>query len=502
MDLYSRKQRWKFILGLIAVLIVAASLWYSNNIVSKIREEERNKVQLWAEAVQSRAKLVNYTNALFDRLREEERKKVELWAEAMVRLVSDYNNVTPFYLKIVADNTTVPVVITDENGIVKFKRNLDPEVSENDSLLQQEVKVMSRMHDSIPIIVYQNEKQYLYYKDSKIVTDLEESMERVIRSFISETVMNNASVPVIFTDSSKTRLIESGNVDTSAVNSPSKLQERIQQMAAENTPIQVELGDGKISYIFYEGSPVIKQLAYFPYIQLLTIGLFLLFSYLLFSTFRNAEQNQVWVGMAKETAHQLGTPLSSLMAWIEILKSKGVEVDAMDEMAKDTDRLQIITERFSKIGSAPELKPEKLYHILRGTVLYLRPRMPKKAKIDVAIPDNVDLKVPMNRALFSWVIENLIRNAIDAMEGAGEVIISIDEEGDSVHIDIEDNGKGIPTSQHLRVFQPGFTTKKRGWGLGLSLTKRIIENYHGGRIFVKRSVPNVGTTFRITLSAQ
>lgn len=499
MDLYSRKQRWKFVLGLIAVLIVVASLWYSNSIVSKIREEERNKVQLWAEAVQSRAQLVNYTNALFDRLREEERKKVELWAEAMVRLVTDNTSVAPFYLKIVANNTTVPVVITDQFGAVKFKRNLDPEVAENDSLLRKEVEIMAAMHDSIPIVVYQNEKQFLYYKDSKIVTDLEESMERVIRSFISETVMNNAAVPVLFTDSSKTFLIESGNVDTNKVNTPERLRARIDQMSEENAPIQVQLGDGNTSYIFYEGSPVIKQLAYFPYVQLLTIGLFLLFSYLLFSMFRNAEQNQVWVGMAKETAHQLGTPLSSLMAWIEMLKAKGFEQDALQEMGKDTDRLQVITERFSKIGSAPELHPEKLYHTLRATVLYLRPRMPQKAIIEVDKPEDLDITVLMNRALFSWVIENLIRNAIDAMEGEGHVNIRIIQESDTVHIDVEDTGKGIPSSQHLRVFQPGFTTKKRGWGLGLSLTKRIIENYHGGRIFVKSSAPGEGTTFRISL---
>lgn len=499
MDLYSRKQRWKFVLAIIAAVIVLVSLWYSNDIVSKIRAEERNKVELWAEAVQSRATLVNQTTSLFERLREEERKKVELWAEAMVRLVSDNNAVTPFFLKIAANNSTVPVVITDESGEVKFKRNLDEHIAANDSLLYAEVRIMAAMHDSIPITVYQNEKQYLYYKDSKIITDLEETMESVVRSFISETVMSSASVPVIFTDSSRTQVIELGNVPATSIDSPKKLSDRISQMESENPPLLVELGNGQKSLIFYEGSPVIKQLAYFPYVQLLTIGLFLLFSYLLFSMFRRAEQNQVWVGMAKETAHQLGTPLSSLMAWIELLKGKGVEKEALIEMSKDTDRLQVITERFSKIGSTPELKPEKLYITLRATVLYLRPRMPQSALIEVHKPADPDLTLPINRALFSWVIENLIRNAIDAMKGSGEVHIRILSEGGNVHIDVEDNGEGIPTSQHLRVFQPGFTTKKRGWGLGLSLTKRIIENYHGGRIFVKRSTPGEGTTFRITL---
>jgi len=312
--------------------------------------------------VQSRATLVNKTTSLFQRLRDEERKKVELWAEAMVRLVSDDNSITPFYLKIAANNTTVPVVITDESGEVKFKRNLEDFIADNDSLLRAEVRVMAEMHDSIPITVYQNEKQYLYYKDSKIITDLEETMESVVQSFISETVMNTASVPVIFTDSTRSNVIELGDVDEESVDTPEKLKARIAQMEAENQPLEVELGEGHKSFIFYEESPVIKQLAYFPYVQLVIIGLFLLFSYLLFSMFRRAEQNQVWVGMAKETAHQLGTPLSSLMAWIELLRSKGVEQDTLNEMSKDTDRLEVITERFSKIGSTPALQPEKLYH--------------------------------------------------------------------------------------------------------------------------------------------
>ena len=500
MDLYSQKQRWKFILAVIAAVIVLVSLWYSNDIVSAIRADERNKVELWAEAVQSRAMLVSETTAMFQRLRDEERKKVALWAEAMVRLVNEDNTIAPFYLKIAANNTTVPVVITDETGEVKFKRNLEDSIAKNASLLKKEVRVMAEMHDSIPITVYQNEKQYLYYKDSKIITDLEETMASVIQSFISETVMNTAAVPVIFTDSTRANVVELGNVKKESVDTPEKLRARIAQMEAENQPIDVELGDGRKSLIFYEESPVIKQLAYFPYVQLVIISLFLLFSYLLFSMFRRAEQNQVWVGMAKETAHQLGTPLSSLIAWIELLKSKGVEKSTLVEMSKDTDRLEVITERFSKIGSTPTLQPEKLYHTLRATVLYLSPRMPPSAKIEVHKPADENLSVPINRALFSWVVENLIRNAIDAMEGAGEVNIHMITEGNHIYVDVEDNGKGIPASQHLRVFQPGFTTKKRGWGLGLSLTKRIIENYHGGRIAVKRSVPGEGTTFRITLS--
>jgi signal transduction histidine kinase len=314
--------------------------------------------------------------------------------------------------------------------------------------------------------------------------------------------MNTAAVPVILTDSSRTRVIMFSNVDSLSIATPEQLQTRIAAMAANNAPIEIALANRGMNHIFYEESRIITQLRYFPYVQLVIIGLFLLVSYALFSLFRNAEQNQVWVGMAKETAHQLGTPLSSLMAWMELLKANGTDPSAVNEMKKDVDRLEVITERFSKIGSAPELTTEKLYHTLRATVLYLRPRLPGRVKIDVEQPQDPDLEVPLNRALFSWVLENLIRNAVDAMEGEGAITITIERDGDAVHIDVSDTGKGMPPSQFKKVFEPGFTTKKRGWGLGLSLSKRIIDNYHDGRILVKRSTLGKGTTFRITLHAQ
>ena len=501
MDIYSRKQRWKLALAGVALLIVGASLWYSDRIVSEVRDEERKKVELWAEAVQNRAGLVNITERLFTRLREEERKKVELYAQAQIGLVNGSAQDLGFYLKVVSDNTTVPVIITDAEGKVRFKRNLDERIDKDPVLLDKEVQLMAELHDPIEIALYADEKQFLYYKDSKLFSELQEAMDGIIKSFISETVMNTAAVPVIYTDSTRTVVIAHNNVDTAVVRDATLLQARIAAMSAANTPIAVELpGQGK-HFIFYEESLVITQLRYFPYVQLVIIGLFLLVSYILFSIFRRAEQDQVWVGMAKETAHQLGTPLSSLMAWLELLKGRGVDPDALTEMRKDVDRLEVITERFSKIGSEPALAPEKLYHTLRATVLYLRPRLPSRAKVEVVMPQDTDLQVPLNRALFSWVLENLIRNAIDAMEGDGEISLEIVPEGQQVHIDVTDTGKGIPTAQQRTVFEPGFTTKKRGWGLGLSLSKRIIEKYHGGRIFVKRSVPGKGTTFRITLNS-
>ncbi|MCW5900071.1 MAG: HAMP domain-containing histidine kinase [Flavobacteriales bacterium] len=500
MDLYSRKQRWKLVLAAVAFALVAASLWYSNQIVENVREGERRKVRLWAEAVQNRAELVNYTERLFERLRDEERKKAELLGEAQQRLVSGRDVDLTFVLKVVTDNTTIPVIITDSKGEPRFHRNLPERISRDPALLKAEVALMAQRGEPIEIDVARD-KQYLYYKDSRVFTELQEVMDGIISSFISETVMGTAAVPVIYTDSTRTRIIEHTNIDEEIASDSLAMLARIAAMEKANAPIAIQLpGQGR-HWIFYEESLVITQLRYFPYVQLAIICLFLLVAYALFSVFRKAEQDQVWVGMAKETAHQLGTPLSSLMAWMELLRSQGVDPGAINEMRKDVDRLEVITERFSKIGSAPALTPERIYHTLRATVLYLRPRLPGRVRIDVQQPSDTESQVPLNRALFSWVIENLIRNAVDAMEGEGAITIEIVPEASVVHIDVTDTGKGIPSSQHATVFRPGFTTKRRGWGLGLSLSKRIIEEYHKGRIVVKRSAPGKGTTFRITLNA-
>ena len=489
-------------LAVVAMLMVGASLYYSSRIVEGIREEERHKVRLWAEAVQNRAELVNYTEDLFDRLRQEERKKVELLGEAQRRLVSDDGTDFSFYLKVVSDNTTVPVIITNGKGEVLFKRNLQEGIENDKEKLRTQIQQMAAERDPIEIPIHGNQKQYLYYTDSRVFTELQEVMDGIISSFISETVMSTASVPVIYTDSTRTHVIEHSNIDEEVAADSVLMQQRIKAMAQSNAPIEIRLPGVGRNYIFYEESLIITQLRYFPYVQLVILALFLLVSYALFSIFRNAEQNQVWVGMAKETAHQLGTPLSSLMAWMELLKEQNVDPTALTEMRKDIDRLEVITERFSKIGSAPDLTPEKLYHTIRATVLYLRPRLPSRAKIEVVPPADTEVHVPLNRALFSWVLENLIRNAIDAMSGEGSITIELIPDNDQIHIDVTDTGKGIPASQMTTVFQPGFTTKKRGWGLGLSLSKRIIEQYHGGKIFVKKSVPGKGTTFRITLNSE
>jgi len=316
-------------------------------------------------------------------------------------------------------------------------------------------------------------------------------------SFILEVIKNNETVPMILTDD-KEQVISMRNVHLGRQNREEKAEELIREMKQEHDPIEINLPHGK-QYIFYEDSTLLKRLSYFPLIQLGVVGLFLLISYYAFSTARKAEQNQVWVGMSKETAHQLGTPTTSLLANLELLRMKLKDQTILQEIEKDINRLEKITERFSKIGSTPSLEEEPLHPILTYVIGYVKSRSSRKVHFQLKYSGKEDLSLPLNRALFEWVLENLLKNSIDSMEGSGNITVEVVAKSSHVQIDILDEGKGIPKSKHGTIFQPGYTTKKRGWGLGLSLARRIIEQYHGGRIFVAQSEPGRGTIIRILL---
>jgi signal transduction histidine kinase len=324
-------------------------------------------------------------------------------------------------------------------------------------------------------------------------------LDDLIRSFFSEVVLNSASVPVIITDSTGKAPFAHGNIPEKNMQDKAWVQNTLESMASQNTPIKIDLADTGIHYIYYQDSFLLTQLKYYPIVQFGVIFIFLLIAYLLFSYARRSEQNQVWVGMAKETAHQLGTPLSSMVAWMELLKLKGLDADTIHEIEKDVQRLETITDRFSKIGSATRLEKRDIVAVVHDTVSYIRSRVSAKVVFDVKPGPGTQIIIPLNLHLFEWVIENICKNAVDAMEGNGKVNIEITDDIDHIHIDIGDTGKGIPKSRFKAIFRPGYTSKARGWGLGLTLTKRIVENYHSGKIFVKSSAINKGTTFRIIL---
>ncbi len=498
MNIYLKKRRWKLLLFISAMIIVAISLWYIDTMAKQIESEQRTKIKLWVDAINKKASLVNATNAFYSLLQDEERKKVKLWANAYLYVINAaYTENLTFYTDIIADNNTIPVILTDQNRKILLSKNVD---FNPDSLKEVSGELLTEFSVYPPIEVnyFGKNKNLLFYKDSKIFTGLKEVLEKQVKAFLSEIVTNSPSVPVIVTDSSRKHIIAYGNIDTLKIRNEASVAALISSMETDNNIIKVDLPGEKDCRVFYKDSALLIQLKYFPYVQLIIIAVFLFIAYLLFSTSRRSEQNQVWVGMARETAHQLGTPLSSLIAWVELLRLKGVEEENLTEVTKDIKRLETITERFSKIGSDPKLEETEIVSLISNSIDYLKKRTSKKINY-VQKSSSPQIIVPVNHYLFEWVIENLCKNAIDAMGGSGTIEIEIMEEPNQVLIDISDTGKGLPKSKFKTIFDPGYTSKKTGWGLGLSLSERIIENYHKGRIFVKSSVVGKGSTFRILL---
>ena len=323
-------------------------------------------------------------------------------------------------------------------------------------------------------------------------------------TLVLNVIQGNNTIPVIVMDSSG-MVSDYRNVEMdakTAADSDAYVTHYGKRMYAEGNYIKIHLGDsisaGDYQLVCYDDSILLKRLSQYPYWQLGIVMIFVVVAIFALLASKRAEQNKVWVGLSKETAHQLGTPISSLMAWVEILKENYPDDELIPEMNKDVNRLQLIAERFSKIGSLPEPVDASMNDVLKHVVDYMDRRTSKKVEITTNMP-GYDVIAKINASLFEWVIENLCKNAVDAMEGSGKIELSLLDEGTKVVIEVKDNGKGIRKKDVKNVFTPGFTTKKRGWGLGLSLAKRIVEEYHKGRIFVKSSEVGFGTTFRIEM---
>jgi len=395
-DLYAQRGNLRWVFIVMGLAIAVGSVWYSNHIVSQLKEREERQIDLYADVI------------IFT---------IQNQSATDLTLVTD---------EIIISNKSIPVILTGPDRAPQDNKNLDiPNAlteEERAAWLQKTMLEMEAQYEPIPISV---------------------------------------------------------------------------QFDEEAEPLTV-------GYIYYKNSALLTQLKYFPYVQLGIIALFFTMAVVALGYSRRAEQNRLWVGLAKETAHQLGTPLSSLMAWTEYLKIDFPDIPAetITEIEKDTARLEMITERFSNIGSVPVLKPTALYELTNEAISYLSKRLSTRVKFRLKA-SNEALAAPINKPLFLWVIENLCKNAVDAMSGIGNISIEIKQDDDQrVIIDVVDDGKGMTKRQAAKVFQAGFTTKKRGWGLGLTLAKRIIENYHGGKIMVHKSEPDKGTTFRIMLKQQ
>ena len=394
MDIYAKKQKWKFALIGFAILIGISSLFVTNILVKELKQDERKKIELWAAA----------TNQL-----------VNLTGEGDFSLA----------IKVISENNNIPVILVDDCDTILESRNFE-----------------------------------IYTK--------------VDSFFFSIGVLSPTEITTELLRKELTSIKENGE-----------------------TPIEVPI-IGDTQWIYYKDSVLLNRLRFYPIYQLGFIGIFMFIAYYIFSSSRRSEQNQVWAGMAKETAHQLGTPLSSLMAWLELLKSKEGMKEMVVEMEKDIIRLETITARFSKIGSKPNLETINIIELLKESTNYLKSRFPEKVNIKMNF-EKEEVLVPVSQVLLNWVIENICKNAVDAIKGKGEIEVSVIEEKTHVLINISDNGVGINRSILKNIFKPGVTSKKRGWGLGLSLSKRIVEQYHKGSLFVMQSEKGVGTTFTIKL---
>jgi len=329
-----------------------------------------------------------------------------------------------------------------------------------------------------------------------MATEPAEGVEMDI-TLLLKVIEGNTNIPAVLTDENG-EIINNKNLDLSDPNDKAELKRVAEKIVHKKKVIVIKMDNEVSNYVYYDDSRLLRKLTYFPIIQLLVMFIFLVVTVYALNTSKRAEQDRVWVGLSKETAHQLGTPISSLMAWVELLKLKNVDENLLTEISKDTQRLHTIAERFSKIGSKPEPTAQDIKPALENAVNYMRNRSSRKIVLSTHIPDQ-DIRVYLNIPLFEWVIENLCKNAIDAMDATGKIDITVIPEGRNLIIDVTDTGKGIAKSNFKSVFKPGYTTKKHGWGLGLSLVKRIIEENHNGKIFVKASDIGKGTTFRMIL---
>ena len=341
----------------------------------------------------------------------------------------------------------------------------------------------------------ERQKIEVWAEATRVVTSEDPSLNMTL---ILQIIQGNTSIPVMLCNEEDS-VMNYKNIKLPEKNVNEFLYKKVQELKKKNQPIPIDMEDGTFQYLYYDDSINLKRLLIYPYAQLTVMAVFILTAFLALTSTKRAEQNKVWVGLSKETAHQLGTPISSLIAWVEYLKMKNVDPALLEEMEKDVKRLETVADRFSKIGSQPEPVPLDIRASVHAAIDYMETRISSKVKITVDEPEQ-PVMVLMNDSLFAWVVENLCKNAVDAMGGQGNIRFCIEENAKKVFIDVSDTGKGILKSKFKTVFNPGYTTKKRGWGLGLSLVKRIIESYHGGRIYVKNSEIGKGTTFRIELN--
>ena len=462
--------------------------------------------------------MTSTTHQFFEEATLDERRKIKMYTDVLVSfndLNSPLDQFSLTYVNYIADSARIPCLILGTDSIVTLVSNLPPELSDKLKVYDTIKGAKRNLLKGFSEFRYYLDEMpmTLYYKESQNYAQLREVLTHFSRSFLEDITNNSVIVPVVIVDSTRTHALAHGNLNPSEIDNPEKLASRLETMSGMNDPIAITLPDNSTAYVYYENSQLLKALRWVPLFYFFIALVLVVVAYYLFRTTRSMEQNRIWVGLAKETAHQLGTPISSLTGWTQYLRGKELTDQYASEIEKDIHRLDTITHRFSKIGSLPELQDENVRDAVQNAVNYLQSRAPRKVKFVLSFPDDETFIAPLNSYLFQWVIENLCKNAIDAMEGgerdrsganaspARESIITIVASQDSrqIYLDISDTGRGMSKSVQRKIFDSGFTTKSRGWGLGLPLARRIVNQYHRGRLYLKYSVPGQGTCFRIEL---
>lgn len=501
--LHVNKQRWKIFLALMVLIVIAASLLLANSFVSKIAERERSKATQWVESIKKKGELVQLSNAIFSELKRKEKQKIDLVVEAQKILLTksdlSKNQDVEFSLSIIQSNTEIPVVLLTEENMVMQYRNMDSlfqgalSSSEKDKICILKAAEWKDVGQYRIIEYLDGEFLQFVFGNSFELERLQRESKRLISSFNDEIKDNKALIPVMLWD------VTSDSLEASNLNLSEEQSKLLRDdWKLDNVPLSFDFGTGK-KQLYFSDSDELRYLQWIPTIQFLVLGLLILLGYFIFSTYRKAEQKRVWAGMAKETAHQLGTPLSSLMGWQAHLESLKVDPMVTNEMKKDLVRLERITDRFSKIGSEAKLEQKEISNTIENNLAYLRARLSNKVALTFQSSLEQGDDVAHNASLMDWVVENLCKNAVDAMQGDGKLEVNIYTEKSNIVIDFIDSGKGISTKDQKAIFEPGYSTKKRGWGLGLALVKRIIEEHHSGKVFVASSKIGKGTTFRILL---
>ena len=481
------KQRLKWTIMIVTVALALVALWQVQRIADQVRQSEEEKVRLWASAIGQRNQMAEATARFFQQATLDEHRKMQLYTD-ILQSFNDPDLTTDLkfslaYVNYIVDSSHTPIIITNsKDSIISVPQELAGQKLQG--ALLEEYTVNPPFHYSL-----WGMPMTLYYKESEYYTQLRTVLEGFTESFLADITQNSVLVPVIIIDSTHRNIIAYGNMDSTEIHT----------LRFNNDPITITMPDGSSAFVHYSSTPLLRSLRWLPLFYLFIALVLVAVSYFLFRTARTAEQNRIWAGLAKETAHQLGTPISSLNGWVEYLRGKEFSDEYAAEVDKDLQRLETITHRFSKIGSVPELKEENVQEATLAAVSYLQSRSPRRILFNVSFPDGETFIAPLNSYLFQWVIENICRNAIDAMDGNGTISIVASQDARKIYIDISDTGRGMPPSVQKRIFDSGFTTKTRGWGLGLPLARRIINQYHHGRLYLKYSIPGQGSCFRIAL---